>query len=123
MRCLMFLKASPGFEAGVKPKPEILDEFRQFHDSMVQSGVLLDTAGLQPSSQGVRVRISGTRRIVTDGPFAETKELIAGFWMIQVRSMAEAIEWARRCPAFDPAGESEIEIRQVSDACEFSEQR
>ena len=120
MRFLMLLKASPEFEAGVKPKPEIMDEMRRFHDSMVKAGVLLDTAGLQPSSQGVRVRLDGPRRTVIDGPFAETKELIAGFWMIQVKSMAEAIEWARRCPSFDPRGEAEIELRQVSDACEFS---
>jgi len=121
MRFLMLLRASPESEAGVIPAPEIIDAMRKFNDSMVKAGVLLDAAGLQASAKGARVRFHGAQRTVTDGPFAETKELIAGFWTIQVKSRAEAIEWARRCPPPHPGAEAEIEVRQVFETCDFAE--
>ncbi len=100
------------------PSRELLEEMGKFNEELVKAGVLLAAEGLQPSSKGKRVRFSGTKRSVIDGPFTETKELIAGFWLWQVRSMEEAVEWVKRCPNPMP-GESEIEIRQVFEAKDF----
>jgi len=118
MRCIVMVKASKDSEAGVMPSNELLTEMGKFNEELVKAGVLLAAEGLQPSSKGKRVRFSGTKRSVIDGPFTETKELIAGFWLWQVRSMEEAVEWVKRCPNPMP-GESEIEIRQVFEAKDF----
>jgi hypothetical protein len=118
MRCIVMVKATKNSEAGVMPKQELLAEMGKFNEELVKAGVLLAAEGLQPSSKGKRVRFSGSNRRVIDGPFTEAKELIAGFWLWQVRSMEEAVEWVKRCP--NPfAGESEIEIRQVFEADDF----
>ena len=120
MRVLVIVKASKDSEAGILPKQELLAEMGKFNEELVKAGVLLAAEGLQASTKGKRVRFSGTKRIVIDGPFTETKELIAGFWLWQVRSMEEAIEWVKRCPNPHPCeGESEIEIRQVFEAADF----
>jgi hypothetical protein len=112
------VKANKDSESGVMPKTELLAEMGKFNEELAKAGVMLAGEGLQPSSKGKRVRFSGPKRTVIDGPFAETKELIAGFWLWQVRSMEEAIEWVKRCPnPFE--GESEIEIRQVFEAEDF----
>ncbi len=112
MRFMVIVKATKESEAGGPPDPRIMDAMGKFNEELVKAGVMLAGEGLQASSKGARVRFSGNTRTVIDGPFAETKELIAGFWLWQVRSKEEAIEWVKRCPApFD--GESEIEIRQV----------
>src|ERR1700738_4246812 len=118
MRCMVIVKADNESEAGVMPSQKLLAEMGKFNEELAKAGVLLAAEGLQPSSKGKRVRFSGANRTVIDGPFTETKELIAGFWLWQVRSMEEAIEWVKRCPnPFD--GESEIEIRQVFEAEDF----
>src|SRR5689334_12782230 len=118
MRVMVLVKASKDSEAGVMPKETLLAEMGKFNEELVKAGVMLAGDGLQPSSKGKRVRFSGEKRTVIDGPFAETKELIAGYWLWQVRSMEEAIEWVKRCP--NPhEGESEIEIRQVFEAEDF----
>jgi hypothetical protein len=118
MRCIVMVRATKDSEAGVMPSTELLAAMGKFNEELVKAGVMLAGEGLKPSSQGKRVHFSGTRRTVIDGPFTETKELIAGFWLWQVRSMEEAIEWAKRCPnPFD--GESELEIRQVFEAEDF----
>ncbi|MBV9281300.1 MAG: YciI family protein [Chloroflexi bacterium] len=118
MRFMVMIKATKESEAGVMPSEELLTEMGKFNEELVKAGVMLDGAGLQPSSKGARVRFSGTQRTVIDGPFAETKELIAGFWLWQVKSKEEAIEWARRIP--NPTGEEgEVEIRQVFEADDF----
>jgi hypothetical protein len=115
---MVVVKASKDSEAGVLPDQKILSEMGKFNEELVKAGVMLAGEGLHPSSKGKRVHYSGTKRTVIDGPFTETKELIAGFWLWQVRSMDEAIEWAKRCP--NPhAGESEIEIRPVFEAEDF----
>jgi len=120
MRFMVMVKANQDSEAGVLPSQELLTAMTQYNEELVKSGVLLAADGLQPSSKGKRVRFSGDKRTVVDGPFAETKELIAGFWIIQVKSIEEAVEWVKRCP--NPMeGESEIEIRQVFDAEYFGE--
>jgi hypothetical protein len=120
MRFMVMVKATKDSEAGVMPSEQRLTEMGQYNEELVKAGVLLAGEGLHPSSRGVRVRFSGKERTVIDGPFAETKELVAGFWLLQVRSKEEAIEWVRRCPnPFD--GESEIEIRQVFEADDFGE--
>jgi hypothetical protein len=112
------VKATKDSESGVMPKTELLAEMGKFNEELAKAGVMLAGEGLQPSSKGKRVRFSGPKRTVIDGPFAETKELIAGFWLWQVRSMEEAVEWVKRCPnPFE--GESEIEIRQVFEAEDF----
>jgi hypothetical protein len=103
------------------PSTELLTEMGRYNEELAKSGVLLAGEGLQPSSKGARVKFAGSKRIVTDGPFAETKELIAGFWLIQVKSKAEAIEWVKRAPNPMPGTESEIEIRQVFEADDFGE--
>src|SRR5712691_10258445 len=118
MRCIVMVKASKDSEAGVMPSNELLTEMGKFNEELVKAGVLLAAEGLQPTSKGKRVRFSGTKRSVIDGPFTETKELIGGFWLWQVRSMEEAVEWVKRCPNPMP-GESEIEIRQVFEAKDF----
>ncbi len=118
MKFMVLVKASKESEAGVQPEAKLLSDMMKFNEEMVQAGVMLAGEGLQPSSKGARIRFSGTKRTVIDGPFAETKELIAGFWLIQVKSKAEAIEWIKRCP--NPMlGDSEIEIRQVFEASDF----
>lgn len=119
MRFLMIVKANNDSEAGVLPGPELLAAMGKFNEEMAKAGVLVDAMGLQSSAKGARVKFAGDRRIVTDGPFAETKELIAGFWIIQVKSRQEAIEWAKRSPNPHPGHESEIEIRQVFEAEDF----
>jgi hypothetical protein len=118
MRFMVMVRANKDSEAGVMPSEKLLADMGKFNEEMVKAGVMLAGEGLQPSSKGARIRFSGKDRTVIDGPFAETKELIAGFWMIQVGSKAEAIEWMKRCPCpFE--GESEIEIRQVFEANDF----
>lgn len=118
MRFLVIVKASSDSEAGVMPSTELLEAMGKYNEELVKAGVLLAAEGLHPSSKGARVKFSGDKRTVIDGPFAETKELIAGFWLWQCRSREEAIEWAKRCP--NPTGEDgEIEIRQVFEADDF----
>ena len=118
MRCMIIVKASRETEAGEMPSEELLTEMGKYNEELVKAGIMLAGEGLHPSSRGARVRFSGSQRSVIDGPFAESKELIAGFWLWQVRSMEEAIEWVKRCP--NPTGaESEIEIRQVFEAEDF----
>jgi hypothetical protein len=119
MRFMVMVKATPNSEAGVLPSEELLAEMGKFNEELVKAGVLLAGEGLQPSSKGARVKFSGGRRTVTDGPFTETKELIAGFWLIQVKSKEEAIEWVKRVPDPMPGEEAEIEIRQVFEAEDF----
>ncbi len=120
MRVMVMVKATKETEAGQLPTTEEIAAMGQFNEELAKAGVLLAGEGLQPSSKGVRVRFSGSKRTVIDGPFAETKELIAGFWIWQVKSMAEAIEWVKRCP--NPTGtESEIEVRPVLEAEDFGE--
>ena len=116
MRCMVVVKANKESEAGVMPSQKLLSEMGKFNEELVKAGVLLAGEGLQPSSKGKRVKFSGANRTVIDGPFTETKELIAGFWLWQVRSMDEAIEWLKRAP-FD--GGTEVEIRQVFEAEDF----
>jgi hypothetical protein len=118
MRFMVIVKADRNTEAGVMPSQELLTAMGQYNEELVNAGVLLAGEGLHPSSKGARVRFSGSDRTVIDGPFAETKELIAGFWIFQVKSLEEAIEWVKRSP--NPLeGESEIEIRQVFEAEDF----
>ena len=119
MRFMMIVKATKDTEAGVMPSEELLAAMAKYNEEMVKAGVLLDGTGLQPSSKGARVKFSGAKRTVIDGPFAETKELIAGFWLIRVKSKEEAIEWAKRCPNPHPGVESEIEIRQLFELEDF----
>jgi hypothetical protein len=118
MKFMLLVKANKDTEAGVPPSQELLAEMMKFNEELVKAGVLLAGEGLHPSSKGARVKFSGTKRTVVDGPFAEAKELVAGFWLIQVKSKEEAIEWVKRVP--NPTGdESEIEIRQVFEADDF----
>jgi hypothetical protein len=119
MRFMVMVKADKNSEAGVMPSEQLLADMGRFNEEMAEAGVLLTAEGLQPSSKGARIKFSGGKRIVTDGPFAEAKELIAGFWMIEVKSKAEAIEWIKRCPNPMPDTEAEIEIRQVFEAEDF----
>ncbi len=120
MRFMIIVKATKDSEAGVMPSKQLLTEMGKYNEELVKAGVMLAGEGLQPSLKGARVRFSGSRRTVIDGPFAETKELIAGFWLWQVKSKEEAIEWVKRCP--NPMkGESEIEIRQVFEAEDFGD--
>jgi hypothetical protein len=118
MRFMILIKADKNSEAGVLPDEQLLTEMGKFNEELVKAGVMLAGEGLHPSSKGARVKFSGEKRIVIDGPFSETKELIAGFWLWEVNSKEEAIEWVKRCP--NPMGvESEIEIRQVFEAEDF----
>src|SRR4249919_2902993 len=118
MRFMVIVKANKDSEAGVLPDEKILTEMGKFNEELVKAGVMLAGEGLQASSKGARVRFEGDKKTVIDGPFAETKELIAGFWIFQVKSREEAIEWIKRCPNPMP-GESEIEIRQIFEAEDF----
>jgi len=115
MRCMVLVKADENSEAGILPDQQLLTEMGKYNEALTAAGVLLAAEGLHPSSKGARVTFSGSQRTVLDGPFAETKELIAGFWLWQVQSMAEAIEWVKRCPM----SHAEIEIRQVFEMEDF----
>jgi len=119
MRFMVMVKATKDSEAGVLPDEKLLADMGKFNEELVKAGVMLAGEGLQPSSKGARVRFSGAKRTVIDGPFAETKELVAGFWLWQVKSKEEAIDWVKRCPNPFPGTESEIEIRQVFEAEDF----
>jgi hypothetical protein len=118
MRFMVIVKATKDSEAGVMPSEQLLSEMGKFNEELANAGVLLAGEGLHPSSKGARVKFSGAKRTVVDGPFAETKELIAGYWLWKVKSIHEAIDWVKRCPNPMP-GESEIEIRQVFEAEDF----
>ena len=119
MRFMVIVKGNKESEAGGLPDEKLLADMGKFNEELVKAGVLLAAEGLQPSSKGARVRFSGNNRTVIDGPFSETKELVAGFWLFQVKSLEEAIEWVKRSPNPFPKGESEIEIRQVFEADDF----
>lgn len=116
MRFMVIVKANADSEAGVMPSEQVLAEMGNFNDELVKAGIMLAGEGLHPSSNGVRLRFSGSKRTLIDGPFTETKELIAGFWLIQVKSLEEAVEWFKRAPMGDDA---ELEIRQVFEAEDF----
>jgi hypothetical protein len=118
MRFMIMIKADKDTEAGVLPNEKLLTEMGKFNEQLVKAGIMLAGEGLQPSSKGARVRFSGEKRTVVDGPFTEAKELIAGFWIWQVKSKEEAIEWVKRCPN-PTGGEAEIEIRQVFESDDF----
>ena len=121
MRVMVIVKASKDSEAGKMPSEKLLTEMGKFNEELVKAGIMLAGDGLHPSSKGFRVKFAGTKRRVIDGPFSETKELIAGFWLWQVKSIEEAIEWVKRCP--NPMeGESEIEIRPVFEAEDFGKE-
>jgi hypothetical protein len=126
MKFMVIVKVSAASEAGAMPSEKLLAEMGKFNEELVKAGILLAGEGLHPSSKGARIRIgsqpSGDQRTVIDGPFAETKELVAGFWMIEVGSKEEAIEWFKRCPNPHDGVESEIEIRQVFGADDFGEE-
>jgi hypothetical protein len=119
MRFMVMVKATKDSEAGVLPDEKLLADMGKYNEELVKAGVMLAGEGLQASSKGARVRFSGSKRTVIDGPFPETKELIAGYWLFQVRSLEEAIEWVKRCPNPMPNQESEIEIRQGFEADDF----
>jgi hypothetical protein len=120
MRVLVMVKATKDSEAGKMPDAKLFEEMGKFNEELIKAGVMLAAEGLHPSSKGVRVRFDGDERRVIDGPFAETKELVAGFWIWQVKSLEEAIEWVKRCP--NPhAGTGEIEIRQVAELADFGD--
>jgi hypothetical protein len=122
MRFMVIVKATPNSEAGIMPSQKLLAAMGAFNEELVKAGVMLAGEGLQPSSKGARVRFSGSNRTVIDGPFAETKELIAGYWMWRCKSLQEAIEWVRRAPNPFANQDSEIEIRQVFEAEDFGEE-
>ena len=122
MRFMAIVKATKESEAGVMPSPELFTAMGNFNEELVKAGVMLAGEGLHPSSKGARVKFKGHTRTVVDGPFTETKELIAGYWLWQVKSKAEAIEWVKRCPNPMPGTEAEIEIRQVFEAEDFGEE-
>jgi hypothetical protein len=119
MRFMVMVKATKDSEAGVLPDAKLLADMGKYNEELVKAGVMLAGEGLQASSKGARVRFSGSKRTVIDGPFPETKELVAGYWLFQVKSLEEAIEWVKRCPNPMPNQESEIEIRQVFEADDF----
>jgi len=119
MRFMVLVKATKDSEAGVMPSQELLTAMMKYNEELVKAGVMLAGEGLHPSSKGARVKFSGEKRIVTDGPFAETKELVAGYWLWQCKSKAEAIEWLKRCPNPMPGQEGEIEIRQIFSPEDF----
>jgi hypothetical protein len=121
MRFMIIVKATQDSEAGIVPSTELLTAMGKYNEELAKAGILLAGDGLRPSSKGARVRFSGSKRTVVDGPFAETKELVAGFWIWKVKSKEEAIEWVKRCPNPMP-GDSEIEIRQLFEAEDFGEQ-
>jgi hypothetical protein len=119
MKVMVIVKATKNSEAGVMPSEKLLTEMGAFNEELVKAGIMLAGDGLHPSVKGKRIRFAGGKRTVIDGPFAETKELIAGYWIWQVRSMDEAVEWARRCPDPMPGEEGELEIRPVFEAEDF----
>ncbi|TLY38931.1 MAG: YciI family protein [Nitrospirae bacterium] len=119
MRFMILVKATKNSEAGVLPSQELLTAMMKYNEELTNAGIMLAGEGLQPSSKGARVRFDGAKRTVIDGPFAETKELVAGFWLWQCKSREDAIEWVKRCPNPFPGRESEIEIRQVFEADDF----
>lgn len=119
MRFMIIVKATPDSEAGVLPSEELLTAMGNYNEELVKAGIMLAGEGLHPSSKGARVRFTGDQRTVIDGPFAETKELIAGYWLWQVESKEQAIEWVKRCPNPMPGTDAEIEIRQVYEAEDF----
>ena len=119
MRFMVMVRATKDSEAGVLPDEKLLAEMGKYNEELVKAGVMLAGEGLHPSSKGARVRFSGNKRTVIDGPFAETKELIAGFWLWRVKSKEEAIAWLKRCPNPFPGGESEVERRQLFEADDF----
>jgi hypothetical protein len=120
MKFMMIVKASKDSEAGKMPSEELLSAMGKYNEELMKAGVLLDGAGLHPSSKGTRIKFSGGKRTIIDGPFTETKELIAGYWIIQVKSRDEAIEWAKRAPAPHEGGEGEIEVRQFFELDDFA---
>ncbi len=122
MRVMVMVKATKNSEAGVMPGEELLAAMGNYNEELVKAGIMLAGEGLHPSNKGKRVQFSDGKKTVVDGPFAETKELVAGFWLWQVKSMEEAVEWVRRCPDPMPGEESEIEIRQVFEAEDFGEE-
>ncbi|MBV9169066.1 MAG: YciI family protein [Chloroflexi bacterium] len=121
MKFMMMVKANKASEAGEMPSEQLLESMARYNEELAKAGVLLDLSGLQPSSKGARVKFGGGKVNVIDGPFAETKELIAGYWVIQVKSREEAIEWAKRCPPPMQGDESEIEVRQLFELEDFGE--
>jgi hypothetical protein len=121
MRFMIIVKATKQSEAGVLPTPEAIAAMQEYNEELIKAGILLAAEGLSASSKGARVKFSGDKRTVIDGPFTETKELIAGFSIIQAKSLAEAIEWVKRAPNLSPDGESEVEIRKVMDLEDFGE--
>ena len=121
MKVMVFVKATKNSEAGAMPSHELLEAMTKYNDELVKSGIMLAGDGLQPSSKAKRVHFSGSKRTVVDGPFAETKELVAGYWLWQVKSIDEAIEWARRCPNPMPNEEGILEIRPLYDIEDFGE--
>jgi hypothetical protein len=120
MRFMMIVKASKDSEAGKMPTEELLSAMGKYNEELMKAGVLVDLSGLQPTSKGFRVKFSGNKTVVTDGPFPETKELIAGYWIINVKSRTEAMEWARRVPSPHPGEECEIEVRQFFELEDFA---
>lgn len=120
MKVMVMVKATKDSEAGIMPSEQLLTDMGKYNEELVKAGIMLAGEGLHPSSKGVRVRFSGTNRTAIDGPFTETKELVAGYWLWQVNSMEEAIEWVKRCPNPMP-GDSEIEIRPLFEADDFGE--
>jgi hypothetical protein len=122
MKVMVIVKATKNSEAGEMPGEQLLAEMGKYNEELVKAGIMLAGEGLHPSSKGKRIRFSGGKRTVVDGPFAETKELVAGFWLWQVRSLEEAVEWARRCPDPMPGEEAELEIRPIFEADDFGEE-
>ncbi len=122
MKVMVIVKATKNSEAGVMPSEKLLTEMGNYNEELVKAGIMLAGEGLQPSSNGKRIKFSGRQRSVLDGPFTETKELIAGYWVWQVRSMDEAVEWARRCPDPMPGEEAELEIRPLFEAEDFGKE-
>jgi hypothetical protein len=122
MRVMVMIKGSPESEAGEMPSERLISEMLAFNEELVKAGVMLAGDGLKPSSEGVRVEFSGSDRKVINGPFAETKELLGGYWLLQVRSMDEAIEWVKRIPNPDPGTEGVVEIRPIFESEEFAEE-
>jgi hypothetical protein len=122
VRVIVMIKATPESEAGVMPSQELLTQMLEFNEELVKAGVMLGGDGLHPSSKGVRVAFSGSERKVIDGPFTETKELLAGYWVLQVKSMDEAIEWVKRIPNPDPGTEAVVEIRPVFETEDFGDE-
>ena len=119
MRFIVMVKATPNSEAGVMPEPEMFEAMGKFNEDLVKAGIMKAGEGLHPSSQGARVHFSGTKRTVVDGPFAETKELVAGYWLWECKSLQEAIEWVKKCPNPMPGEDSDIEIRRIFEAEDF----